>query len=91
MAYGFESFGQRLAGGANPVGAGPHRQSVGVGRLLVSTAELPAREQFAFWRAELLDAAFGVHGEPLTATDRGFRGEVEAWVAPCLSYYRYWP
>jgi hypothetical protein len=55
----------------------------------VSTADVPEREQFSFWRDAFGEGVLGNSGEPLTATDRGFRAEAEARIAPSLVHVRY--
>jgi AraC-like DNA-binding protein len=61
----------------------------GVEHRLISTADVPEREQFAFWRDGFMASTFGVRSELLVGSDRGFRGQAEGWTAPCLRYFRY--
>jgi hypothetical protein len=60
---------------------------VGLQHLRMSTALVPKREQFAFWRDAFRDAVFGLFSEPLAAADQGFRAEAEAWISPSLERF----
>jgi AraC-like DNA-binding protein len=57
--------------------------------LHLSTADVTEHEQFAFWRDNVNESLFGIRGEPLAATDKGFRASVEAWISPSLAKFRY--
>jgi AraC-like DNA-binding protein len=61
----------------------------GVEYRLISTADVPEREQFAFWRDGFMAPTFGVRSELLVGSDRGFHGQAEGWIAACLRYFRY--
>jgi AraC-like DNA-binding protein len=57
--------------------------------LYLSTADVPERQQYAFWRDGFNASVLGIRNEPLGPTDRGFRAEAEAWISPSLQYFRY--
>jgi AraC-like DNA-binding protein len=54
----------------------------------MSTALVPEREQFAYWRDGFRGAMFGLRSEPLSTIDGGFRAEADVWTAPSLGRFR---